>query len=458
MSEVYASFKLTFKKKNGKPDAALAKKVFDWCKNEYDWFLEFGDEGPFGIEDNVISTDPAFEYGDGFCIKHTLDGNELEWCETIYNKFKPGCMEVKVFSDASECRNCMTKKSITAIGKDGHFTETSNLVFDEFDYYSKNWPFAGAPELEASYAAGFAYDSYDGYLLYRGSKWGVVELAFEYEDGTVENYPITIDGNGDLFGAVQSDRYFLKCPLVEAFLDASGHPIRKLTDLDYEKTIEKNESLKGVKFLGIIIADEKKPIVLKAWKKNKKRASAIAKMKPKFGSFTDPRDGQVYKTVKIGNQVWLAENLRYKCKGAYAFENNEANVEKYGRLYTWEAAKKCAPPGWHLPSEEEWNNLQGYVEANANAEAGTALKSRTGWKKEDGIPQGTDELGFCALPAGFRIDCGDFIDLGENAYFCTSTENDSAGAYGRSLGYNDEDFGELWGYGAPAYSVRLLRD
>lgn len=175
-------------------------------------------------------------------------------------------------------------------------------------------------------------------------------------------------------------------------------------------------------------------------------------------SFTDPRDGQVYKTVKIGNQVWLDENFRYKCDGSYAYGDDNKNIKKYGRLYTWDAAMKCAPSGWHLPSREEWNNLLGYVEANANAEVGTALKSETGWVKYEDTPRGSDEFGFCALPAGFRNIGGGFGSLGEDAYFWTSTEYDGGNAFGRYLCYGHVDFKEYWCSKAVALSIRLLRD
>lgn len=175
-------------------------------------------------------------------------------------------------------------------------------------------------------------------------------------------------------------------------------------------------------------------------------------------SFTDPRDGQVYKTVKIGNQVWLDENFRYKCDGSYAYGDDNKNIKKYGRLYTWDAAMKCAPSGWHLPSREEWNNLLGYVEANANAEVGTALKSETGWVKYEDTPRGSDEFGFCALPAGFRNIGGGFGSLGEDAYFWTSTEYGGGNAFGRYLCYGHVDFKEYWCSKAVALSIRLLRD
>ncbi len=168
-------------------------------------------------------------------------------------------------------------------------------------------------------------------------------------------------------------------------------------------------------------------------------------------SFTDPRDGQNYKTVKIGNQVWLAENFRYKCDGSFAYEDDEANVEKYGRLYTWDAAMNCVPPGWHLPSREEWDDLRGYVEANANADVGTALKAKTDWVEHEDTPQGTDEFGFCALPAGCS-NCGKLV------CFWTSSEIDDDGAYHRDLCYDGEDLDEYWNNKFRYCSVRLLKD
>jgi len=82
-------------------------------------------------------------------------------------------------------------------------------------------------------------------------------------------------------------------------------------------------------------------------------------------SFTDPRDGQRYRIVKIGNQVWMAENLRYKCRsGCYAYDDDESNVGRnLGRLYEWDVAQEACPPGWHLPSASEWSSLR----ANVNA-------------------------------------------------------------------------------------------
>lgn len=146
-------------------------------------------------------------------------------------------------------------------------------------------------------------------------------------------------------------------------------------------------------------------------------------------TFTDPRDGEVYKTCKIGNQVWMAENLRYRpSKGAsYPYDKNKDYTEKYGRLYEWECVKEAVPPGWHLPSEEETKKMIAFIEKNYNGS--DALHSED-W--DDGI----DSYGFNAIPSGFRgwekpyyssIDefRGDyrkFVFLGNSAVFWINDE------------------------------------
>lgn len=163
---------------------------------------------------------------------------------------------------------------------------------------------------------------------------------------------------------------------------------------------------------------------------------------------TDARDGQTYKTVKIGNQVWIAENLNYKTSGSVCYDNNLANCKKYGALYTWDAANKACPSGWHLPNYDEWdtlvvNALGSYISSDKK------LKSKSGWKAGE---NGSDSFGFAVLPAGlrnFKINATGFLaresagyfnseddvyfeDEGESAHFWSSTEanNDDAHHWG----------------------------
>ena len=153
---------------------------------------------------------------------------------------------------------------------------------------------------------------------------------------------------------------------------------------------------------------------------------------PPPATFTDKRDGQVYRIVQIGRQVWFAENLNYAAEGSKCFgedgrifiktlverdDNNkikgikeitetlsdaevQANCAKYGRLYTWDAAMKACPAGFHMPSFAEWDTLQEFV-GNEEFTAGKKLKATSGWDDCKGKSgNGTDEYGFSALPGG----------------------------------------------------------
>jgi uncharacterized protein (TIGR02145 family) len=131
------------------------------------------------------------------------------------------------------------------------------------------------------------------------------------------------------------------------------------------------------------------------------------------GTLTDPRDKKTYKTIKIGEQVWMAENLSYAAKGSKCYDNKPDNCQKYGRLYNWNTAIKSCPKGWHLPSNSEWNEI-GISEADSKK-----LKSKSG---------------FAALMGGMGNDEGDFGKLGELGYWWSSTaEEDNYLAFRRCI-------------------------
>jgi len=127
-------------------------------------------------------------------------------------------------------------------------------------------------------------------------------------------------------------------------------------------------------------------------------AWVFAQTKPTASTFTDTRDGQVYRTVRIGSQVWMAENLRYAADGSVCYDNDTANCRKYGKLYDWETAKKACPAGWKLPDTAEWSTLFDFV--GGKDIAGKKLKSTSGWGTNINNRHGTDDYGFTALSGG----------------------------------------------------------
>ncbi len=193
---------------------------------------------------------------------------------------------------------------------------------------------------------------------------------------------------------------------------------------------------------------------------------------------TDSRDGQSYKTVTIGSQTWMAQNLNYETANSYCYNDSTKYCEKYGRLYTWAAAmdsagswstngkgcgynKTCTPTypvrgvcptGWHLPTQTEWNTLLNAF--GCAGTQGTKLKSTSGWNRSC---NGTDASSFSALPAGNRYYGGDYDYEGDNAYFWSSTEFNSDNAYIMLLdcSYDDASLDNDKDYGL---SVRCVKD
>ena len=140
--------------------------------------------------------------------------------------------------------------------------------------------------------------------------------------------------------------------------------------------------------------------------------AAVAANSSVTGMFMDLRDGKKYKTVKIGNQTWMAENLNYETEGSFCYENKPANCKKYGRLYTWNAALKACPVGWHLPNKTEFEKLIEFV--GGEEIAAEKLKDQSGWTYASA---GTDDFGFSALSGGKRDDHENYYDEGGDAFF-----------------------------------------
>ena len=165
----------------------------------------------------------------------------------------------------------------------------------------------------------------------------------------------------------------------------------------------------------------------------------------------DPRDGKIYRTVKIGKQVWMAENLNYKTEGSYCYKDNPAKCKKYGRLYTWNAAYDACPLGWHLPSKADFKNL--FAAVGGEDSAGIKLKAKTGWKSNNG----TDVFGFSALPAGSYRE-GDSDGEGFRTFFWSTAEKDDKFAFCMFLLSNADDSGlDNW-HKLNEFSIRCVKD
>ena len=139
--------------------------------------------------------------------------------------------------------------------------------------------------------------------------------------------------------------------------------------------------------------------------------------------FRDIRDGQVYKMVTIGDQVWIAKNLNYEMAGSYCYNNNASNCMRYGRLYTWNAAMNACPDGWHLPTYDELVSLIDY--ASGQSLAGGVLKSKDCWKRCRQCDIADDMYGFSALPTGVMNEDGSFDKIFEYVFLWSATETES---------------------------------
>jgi len=174
-----------------------------------------------------------------------------------------------------------------------------------------------------------------------------------------------------------------------------------------------------------------------------------------YGKLTDTRDNKAYKTVEIGTQVWMAENLNYTATSSRCYNDSETNCTIYGKLYNWSTAMSACPSGWHLPSNAEWTTLTNFVGTNA----GTKLKATSGWGT--GQSGGTDNYGFSALPGGYGLSDGEHTNIGQSGQWWsnTSTEYTSGrSADYRSMYHGEEDVIYLGDDKNSSRSVRCLKD
>ena len=188
----------------------------------------------------------------------------------------------------------------------------------------------------------------------------------------------------------------------------------------------------------------------------------------------DLRDGKVYKTVKIGDQVWMAENLNFETDSSFCYSDSAYFCAMHGRLYKWAAAvgkseSECGygntcslpsgdvqgvcPSGWHLPSKAEFESLIATV--GEDSTAGKVLKSASGWTAGG---YGTDDFGFAALPAGTRGHGGGYGGAYFLGFFWSSTEIGDNSAFNMYLTFDGDSVHQSVDIKDFAFSVRCVKD
>ncbi len=211
------------------------------------------------------------------------------------------------------------------------------------------------------------------------------------------------------------------------------------------------------------------------------------------GIFSDSRDGNEYKWVKIGDQTWMAENLAYMPEVSPPTDGSEtelhfyvydyhgydvssaksmSNYTTYGALYNWPAAIESCPSGWHLPSDAEWSQLENFLVANGYNYDGTTSENKiaksmaatTNWNTNSATGVIGNDLslnnksGFSALPCGLRWGNGNFYNIGSIGYLWSSTEENSSKAWLRLLQSDIVNVHRLSQDKAYGFSVRCIKD
>lgn len=173
------------------------------------------------------------------------------------------------------------------------------------------------------------------------------------------------------------------------------------------------------------------------------------------GTITDARDGKVYKTVKIGDQIWMGENLAFKTESGFmVYDNIKDYVKIHGYLYTWGAATKACPDGWRLPSMQDWWYLSNSL--GGDDQAGGKLKETgtTSWKSPN--TGATNSSGFTALSSGRSGDKA-MGYIGSFTYFWSSEDDDDYNSWCRGLESSNEKLSLHQVEKKNGYSVRCIK-
>ena len=171
-------------------------------------------------------------------------------------------------------------------------------------------------------------------------------------------------------------------------------------------------------------------------------------------TLTDTRDGKIYLTVKINEQIWMAENLNFVTEKSYCYSGKDQNCNKYGRLYEWDVALNVCPDAWHLPSDEEWSSLEKFL--GMTDEEIQKVDLWRGTDQADKLMKDTD-IGFNVLLGGYRNPPSNYFLKDMQAFFWTSTEKNAHAWFRQFM----TGFSQIYRNSKPkswAMSVRCIKD
>jgi uncharacterized protein (TIGR02145 family) len=186
------------------------------------------------------------------------------------------------------------------------------------------------------------------------------------------------------------------------------------------------------------------------------------------GIFVDSRDNKKYKTIKIGSQIWFAENFAYLPQidtlnvSVYGYKGKSIrkakallSYKKFGALYSWEFAKKLAPTGWRLPTDADWQKLE--KEIGIKKESVNTIGWR-GTNNEVKKLKQEEKTGFNVVFGGWKSDYGEFNFQEQHANFWCADSYDNVRAFERLIGVKNEKIGREFGNKGCGFSVRYIKE